>query len=98
MRTSDQTILRVCQASDHAIVRIWTGQGRFPIGGKIRGQEMIVQIEKAQMSPIATVKFLCLPQQHFVFTQWLCTELPAVWYALFLVNDHVLDGIQVFSP
>ena len=46
MRITDQTMLRVGQASDHTIVRIGTGQSRFPISGKIRGQEMIIQIEQ----------------------------------------------------
>src|SRR5207244_8095934 len=97
MRTSDQTMLRVCQASDHAIVRIWTGQGRFPIGGKIRGQEMIIQIEQAEMSPITAVKLLCLHQQHFVFTHWLGSDLPDVRDELFIVNVLVIGGILVFS-
>src|SRR5215475_2052509 len=46
MRITDQTMLRVGQAGDHTIVRIGTGQSRFPISGKIRAQEMIVQIEQ----------------------------------------------------
>src|SRR5204863_2439071 len=97
MRTSDQAMLRVCQASDYAIVGIWTGQGRFPIGGKIWGQEMIIQIEQAEMSPITAVKFLCLHQQHFVFAQRQGTELRDVRNALFLVDDQVVDGIQMFG-
>src|SRR5262249_6273982 len=46
MRITDQTMLRVGQSSDHTIVRIGTGQSRFPISGKIGGQQMIVQIEQ----------------------------------------------------
>ena len=97
MRVSDQTMLRVGQGSDHAIVRIWTGKGRFPIGGKIRGQEMIIQIQQAQMSPITAVKFLCLHQQHVVLTQRLGRELRDVRNALFLVDDQVVDCIQMFG-
>src|SRR5205814_2214376 len=97
MRVSDQTLLRVSQGSDHAIVRIWTGKGRFPIGGKIRGQEMIIQVQQAQMSPITAVKFLCLHKQHVVLTQRLCSELCYVRNALFLVDDQVVDGIQMFG-
>src|SRR5204863_8542460 len=71
MRTSDQTMLRVCQASDHAIVRIWTGQGRLPIGGKIRGQVMIIEIEQVEMSSRMAGEWLFLHEQLFVLTQWL---------------------------
>src|ERR1043166_3387197 len=97
MRISDQTMLRVGQGSDHAIVRIWTGKGRFPIGRKIRGQEMIIQIQQAQMSPITAVKFLCLHKQHVVLTRWVGSELRDVRNALFLVDEEVVDCIQMFG-
>src|SRR5207247_8144650 len=58
---------------------------------------MIVQIQQAQMSPIAAVKFLCLHQQHVVFTQRPRSELRDVRNALFLVDDQVVDGVQVFG-
>jgi hypothetical protein len=58
---------------------------------------MIVQIQQAEMSPIIGMKFLCLHQQHVVFTQRLGSELRDVRNALFLVDDQVVDRIQVFG-
>ena len=58
---------------------------------------MIVQIQQAQMAPIAAVEFLCLHQQHAVLTQRLGRELRDVGNALFLVDDQVVDGIQMFG-
>src|SRR4029453_4595348 len=58
---------------------------------------MIRQMEEAQMSPIVAVKFLSFHQEHIVFTQRTGSELSDVRNALFLVNDKVVDGIQVFG-
>ena len=43
------------------------------------------------------MKFLCLHKQHVVLTQRLCSELCYVRNALFLVDDQVVDGIQMFG-
>ena len=59
---------------------------------------MIVQVQQAQMAPIAAVEFLSLHQQRVAFAQRIGRELGDVGNALFLVDDQVVDGIQVFGP
>ena len=67
------------------------------IAGEIGQQQMIVEMQQPEMSPVAGVKFLALIDRRRSDLTRVGREFADVGNALFLVDDQVVDDIEIFG-
>ena len=99
MRVADQAALRMCQVGNRRVVRIRTRRGGERVGGVSRQQQVLREIQDAQMTPVAGVEFLAVQDQEPIGRCRIDVGAKSgdVGKSLLLVYDQVRDQIQVFG-
>ena len=69
MRIADERALRVRQIRDDAVVRIGARERRVPIAREARHQQVIIELQQPQVSPVAGVELLRVKQQHVLIAR-----------------------------
>ena len=98
MHVANQALLFVRQVGNRGVGRKQARRSRIWISGVVGEQEISCQMQQAQVSPIAGVKFLTV-QQEIVGGR--CgvergAEIGDIGNALFFIDDEILHDRQIF--
>jgi hypothetical protein len=99
MHVANQGALGVSQIGDHAVVRIGTRERRVTVGGEIRRQQVIAEMQESEVAPEAGVEFLRMQDRdpRRAGRSGVGTEPAEIRHALLLVDDEILHDIEVLG-